>query len=166
MSDCDDPLDSELDELLSEFSNSVNTPTFDSSMLPKPTIENLDGEQDFEKYTTDKMQEFLACTLDVTKTLLLNAKTTGDPELLNSITGILNANTKVLDAFNKRVINDKNNKNKIEVQKLKDNKEKQQIIDGAQGMLAKREEAFRKILQDTKEKNVRESIPAEEVTTP
>lgn len=156
-------LDSDLEDLLSEFSNSEGTQTFDSSLLPQPKIENLSQEEDLEKFTSDKMQEFLSDLMSVNKTLLLNAKTTSDPELLNSMTALLNNTTKILDSFNKQVITDKNNKTKIELQKLKDNNKEKKLIDDVKGLISSREEAFKNILQQERDIKEAESIPAEEI---
>jgi hypothetical protein len=157
MSDTKD-LDNELDSLLKEFSNSNTSSHYDSALLPQPKIEDLTTGANLEKYTTDKMQEFLSDLINVSKVLLLNAKTTSDPELLNSLNGLLSNITKILHEFNSHVLLNKNNAAKKELQELKTAKKAEKILEDANAFISSRENAFKHILTDIKAKTDKDTI--------
>jgi hypothetical protein len=150
-------IDHELDELLVDFQDMEIDLSEETKNAIVPLIDLKDSDA-LEKFVQDKTQTLVVKGLEALETLMDDAQSSGDPELIESVGKFASSITSSIEILNKQVLKNKDHKTKLEVEKLKRDKTIEDGLNEVKGFVTSREEAFKAILkelQDEDEDNVK-----------
>ena len=155
-------IDNELDELLTDFQD-MEIAVSDETKNAIVPLKDLSDPANLEKFVQDKAQNLVSKGLEALETLMDDAQSSGDPELIESVSKFASAISSSIEILNKQVLKNKDHQNKLEVEKLKRDKTLKDGLDEVKGFVTSREEAFKAILEEIKiEEDKKDAIDVDE----
>jgi hypothetical protein len=144
-------VDDELDELLNDFQEmEIQVPKdIENAIVP---LKDLTQSIDLEKFVQEHSQRLIQKGLTALETLMDDAASSGDPELIESVGKFASSITSSIEILNKQVLKNKDHQSKIELEKIKRDRTLNDGLNEVKGLVTSREEAFREILKELQDK--------------
>lgn len=144
-----DPEENILDELARDLQENPPCQT-QSTQISINQPKNISSEDQLEEYINDSTQKSNDILFQVIKNFA--ADVGDDPERAAAFATLMKSNTDLLKLLNDRLIKVKDNKTKVDIQKLKaegDTMEK--IIDAQKSVILNRDEIFKELFKEPEE---------------
>jgi len=141
----DEDLDAEVNDIISQIKNqskSVNVPE-----IPKEPL----NKEDMEDFIIQSAANNVRNAVHMVEELKGSAIASGDPELVNAMSGLLKATTSAIDSLTKLKIAEDKNKNQKEIAQINLEGKKSGDDEDKKGFLISREEVIKALMNKKKD---------------
>jgi valyl-tRNA synthetase len=145
MDEFDDDIDNEVNDILSQLRNKNNiSPTPE---IPKEPLE----KEKMEDFIIQNAANNVRNAVEMVENLKGSAIASGDPELVNAMSGLLKATTSAIDSLTKLKIAEDKNKNQKEIAQINLEGKKSADDEDKKGFLISREEVIKALMNKKKD---------------
>lgn len=144
-----------LDELAADLQANPPCQGRQTTQITINTPQNLDEDTVKEAYVNNQIQQTNDILVSAMKQF---AQDVGDdPERADALSKLIDSNTKLLKLVNDQIIKSRDNKTKVEVEKIKQQSEViKDAIEKQQNIVASRDSVFKEILKDAQDVDLEE----------